>query len=102
MTPDANELVELVIKWGKEKHIDNPYRQLNKVMEEIGELAHEVCRDKLDSKEFRDSIGDSLVTLIILADMTGNNPTECLMEAYHEIANRKGTTSEGMFIKNDN
>lgn len=94
-----DELVEKVKAWGREKGIDNPSRQLNKVIEEVGELAHEVCRDRLDSEEFRDSIGDVLVTVIILADITGNDPKECLEEAYHEIANRKGKTSDRMFIK---
>ena len=95
-----DELVEKVKIWGREKRIDNPYRQLNKVTEELGELASEVCRDRFDSVEFRDSIGDVLVTVIILADMTGNDPRECLEEAYNEIASRKGKTSDGMFIKN--
>lgn len=94
------EIIDKVIEWGRERQIDNPYRQLNKVLEEIGELAHEVCRDNLDTKEFRDAIGDSFVTLILLADMTGNNPLKCLEEAYNEISSREGHTSEGMFIKN--
>lgn len=92
------ELFEKVKLWGQERKINNPHRQLNKVTEEVGELAHEICRDHYGA-EFRDSIGDVLVTVIILADMTGNDPIECLQEAYDEIANRKGTTSEGMFIK---
>lgn len=100
MTPDMNELVGLVEKWGEERHIDNPYRQLNKVLEEVGEIAHEVCRDRLDSPEFQDSIGDALVTIIILGNMTGNNVAVCLEKAFHEISNREGiTTSDGMFIK---
>ena len=92
------ELFEKVKAWGRERKINNPHRQLNKVTEEVGELAHEICRDHYGA-EFRDSIGDTMVTLIILADMTGADPLECLQEAYNEIANRKGTTSEGMFIK---
>lgn len=97
MTTD--ELIYQVKKWGRDKGIDNPYRQLNKITEELGELAHEVCRDRLHSAEFKDSIGDVLVTVILLADMTGNDPVSCLADALHEISGRKGHTSEGMFIK---
>ena len=94
-----DELVLKVIEWGKDKGIDNPYRQLNKVMEELGELSHEICRDRFNSPECKDSIGDALVTIIILADITGNDPRKCLEMAYQEISNRKGKTSQGMFIK---
>ena len=94
-----DELVEKVKQWGREKRINNPYRQLNKCLEELGELASEICRDRFSSPEFKDSIGDVLVTIIILADMTENDPEECLRLAYNEIVNRKGITSDGMFIK---
>ena len=96
---DERELIEKVKEWGREKAIDNPTRQLNKVIEEIGELAHEICRDRYNSLELRDAIGDVLVTVIILADITGNDPIKCLELAYNEISGRDGVTSEGMFIK---
>lgn len=99
MGVDLNILVEQTKAWGKERNINNPYRQLNKVIEEVGECAHEICRDRLDSPEFKDSIGDILVTVIILADITGHDPAECLQSALNEITKRKGKTSEGMFIK---
>lgn len=95
----ADELINKVREWGREHKIDNPYRQLNKCLEELGELSHEICRDRFDSPELKDSIGDELVTLIILADICGQDPVECLAGAYDEISKRKGVTSEGMFIK---
>lgn len=100
MTTD--ELIDAVKTWRRERGIDSPYRQLNKVMEELGELASEVNRDHFDTPEFIDSIGDVLVTIIILADICGKDLTECLEGSYHEIAGRKGHTSEGMFIKEEN
>lgn len=96
---DVYELVGKVKEWGKNKGIDNPYRQLNKVLEELGELSSEVCRDRFDSPEFKDGIGDVLVTIIILADIVGVDPIECLELAYNEISGRKGKVSDGMFIK---
>lgn len=95
----TDRLIESVKEWGENKGIDNPYRQLNKVTEELGEWAHEICRDNFATPEAKDACGDVLVTVIILADICGIDPIECLEVAYHEISRRKGHTSEGMFIK---
>lgn len=100
MTTD--ELIKQIKAWGKSRKIDNPYRQLNKIVEELGELSHEICRDRFDSAELKDAIGDVLVATIVLADICGQDPTECLKDAYIEIADRKGVTSDGVFIKNPN
>ena len=97
MTTD--KLIDAVRNWAKERNIDNPYRQLNKVTEELGEWAHEICRDNFTTPEAKDACGDVLVTVIVLADICGFDPIECLEGAYHEISGRKGHTSEGMFIK---
>ena len=97
MTTD--ELITAVMAWGEEKGIDNAYRQLNKVTEELGEWAHEICRDNFATPEAKDACGDVLVTVIILADICGFDPIKCLESAYHEIYPRKGHTSKGMFIK---
>lgn len=97
MTTD--DLITAVMAWGEERDIDNAYRQLNKVTEELGEWAHEICRDNFTTPEAKDACGDVLVTIIILADICGLDPIECLESAYHEISGRKGHTSEGMFIK---
>lgn len=96
---ETDRLIESVKEWGQNKGIDNPYRQLNKVTEELGEWAHEICRDKFNTPEAKDACGDVLVTVVILADICGIDPIECLESAYHEISGRKGHTSEGMFIK---
>lgn len=94
---DSN-LINEVIKWGRDKNLDDPKAQLNKVIEEVGEIAHEVSRNQY-GKEFSDAIGDTLVTLIILADIASAKPMECLQLAYNEIKNRKGKTENGTFIK---
>lgn len=94
----TDDLIEDIIDWGRAHKIDNPYKQLNKVTEEIGEIAHEICRDRFGAK-LEDAIGDSLVTLIILADIVGLNIYDCLDTAYSEIKDRKGETVDGQFIK---
>lgn len=97
MTTD--ELINAVMDWGEEKGLDDPKAQLNKVIEEVGEIAHEVSRNQY-GEDFRDAIGDSLVTIIILAGIAGQDPRSCLLEAYNTIKDRKGHTANGTFVKN--
>lgn len=97
---ETDELIKNVIKWGRNKGLDDPKAQLNKVMEEVGEIAHEVSRNRY-GKEFRDAIGDTLVTLIILADIASARPMACLELAYREIKDRKGKTENGTFVKEE-
>lgn len=99
----VNPLIEAVQRWGREKGIDNPKNQLNKVIEEVGEIAHEITRDKIaNNPDLKDALGDTLVTIIILADICGYDFQDCLMEAYGEISSRKGKTIDGNFIKDTN
>lgn len=97
---NTDELVDSVIRWGRNKNLNDPKAQLNKVMEEVGEIAHEVSRNRYGA-EFRDAIGDTLVTVIILADIASARPMGCLEVAFREIKNRKGKTENGTFIKED-
>lgn len=100
---EFENLLYRVCKWGRDKGINNPKNQLNKVIEEVGEIAHEITRDKIKGNpDLADAIGDTLVTIIILADICGYNLYECLDGAYEEISNRKGKTVDGNFIKDAN
>jgi NTP pyrophosphatase (non-canonical NTP hydrolase) len=94
------ELIQATIEWGNQRGLiqeRNASRQMLKVMEEVGELAGSLAKNKRD--ETIDAIGDSLVTIIILSAQLGLDPTECLQTAYWEIANRKGKTVDGVFVK---
>ena len=95
---ETDELIKNVIRWGRDKGLNDPKAQLNKVIEEVGEIAHEVSRNRY-GEEFRDAIGDTLVTLIILADIASARPMACLELAYREIKDRKGKTENGTFVK---
>lgn len=101
MNDDTDRLIKDVIRWGRDKGLNDPKAQLNKVIEEVGEIAHEVTRNRYGG-EFRDAIGDALVTLIILADIASARPMGCLATAFREIKNRKGKTEDGTFIKEEN
>lgn len=97
----SDDLFKEVIDWGRERNITNPDKQLCKVLEEVGEMAHEICRSHYTSEEMQDSIGDSLVTIIILADILNFDPLFCLQEAYNTIKDRRGETRNGCFEKEE-
>lgn len=98
-----NEILELemkVVEWAHHRDLvkpENATRQMLKVVEEVGELSSAIAKNK--QTETVDAIGDVLVTLIILSAQLELSPWECLEHAYNEIANRKGETVNGVFIK---
>ena len=96
-----NELVKQVEQWSKDKGLDkgNPDRQALKFYEEAGEVGAALSRNKLD--DLKDGIGDTVVTLIILAQQHGMTLEECLQYAYDEIKGRTGKTINGTFIKSE-
>lgn len=99
MTNTLDQLVKQVEQWSKDKNLDkgNPDRQALKFYEEAGEIGAALSRNKLD--DLKDGIGDTAVTLIILAQQHGMTLQECLQFAYDEIKGRKGKTINGTFIK---
>lgn len=74
-----------------------PSRQLNKLMEEIGELAHGINKGKYE--EVVDGIGDAVVVLTILAAQHGVDIEDCIESAWQEIKDRKGVMRDGVFVK---
>lgn len=93
-------LINNVISWAADKDIlkaENASKQMLKVMEEIGETAGALAKNK--QEELKDGIGDAFVTLIILAKQVGMEPADCLEAAWNEIKSRTGKTVNGVFIK---
>ena len=99
MNNTINQLVKQVEQWSinKNLHNGNSDRQALKFYEEAGEVAAALSRN--DKEALKDGIGDTVVTLIILAQQYGWSLEECLQYAYEEIKNRKGKTINGTFIK---
>ena len=93
------ELVEKIKQWGREHQINNVDKQALKCTEELGEIISEICHNRLDSEELKDGIGDTTVTLIILADILGFDYQECVQMAYDTIKKRTGKTLDGNFLK---
>ena len=96
----ADKLIQSVELWADQRGLlvpENRPRQMLKVMEEVGETAAALARG--NRRELKDGIGDSIVTLIILAAQSGFTATECLEAAYNEIKGRNGKTVDGVFVK---
>jgi len=98
-----NELIENVLQWGIDKGITGAngkgtcYGQADKVLEEANETHVAANRD--DLRGIKDGIGDTVVTLILLADMYGWTLEECLQHAYDVISKRTGKMVDGVFVK---
>jgi len=119
-------LQDKVLDWAESKGIiDNstPLKQLEKTQEELDETMQaltkiedlhsqdnlpfvdvgnkQALRDQYN-EEVVDGIGDMLVTIIILAEVSGFDAVECLRVAYAEIKDRKGEMRDGLFVKEEN
>lgn len=96
-----DELIKQVEQWSKDKGIDQAEssKQMLKVVEEVGEIAAAIARQ--DQDELRDAIGDTVVTLIILAQQNDMDLHECLNCAYDVIKGRTGKTVNGVFVKSE-
>lgn len=94
-----NRLIDKVEKWAEERGLipGNTKYQTVKLMEEIGELAEGIIKDR--PEQVKDGIGDAVVVLIILSRQVGLTLEECLEYAYNEIKDRTGKTVDSVFVK---
>ena len=109
------ELKKLTEQWAKDKNLlyaENADKQFMKFIEEVFEfktdydiLWHEVRRQGGISKEcvrpLMIEMGDIFVTLIILCNQIGIEPTKCIDMAYEKIKDRTGKTIDGVFVKEE-
>jgi NTP pyrophosphatase (non-canonical NTP hydrolase) len=101
MSLDVTE--QLVINWADDRGILDPLNgsdtisQYIKLHEEQGELldALRVVNQDL----VKDAIGDIMVVLTIIANLSSLNLSQCYEAAYEEIKNRKGKMVRGIFVK---
>ena len=95
-------LEALVLQWADEKGIlknGTKAGQALKTMEEASEIVLAIAKE--DKEEIIDGIGDTLVTLIIQAEMNNVDILDCLETAYTEIAGRQGKMINGQFVKDE-
>lgn len=103
MTSHSIESLEnAVLIWARERGIfnsPNPEAQYKKLCEEVAELGLALGERSLP--EIIDGIGDSLVVLIILSHIIGEDLSNCLWVAYKQIKYRKGKMVNGQFVKEE-
>ena len=86
--------------WADERGLydkGDPKTQALKLVEEVGETCRAILKENLP--ETIDGIGDCVVVLTNLAELTGYSIEKCIDRAYEEIKNRTGKMSNGTFKK---
>lgn len=98
---ETEDITELIKKWAVDRNVvsGNPKAQMVKLLEEAGELASGINKDKQDL--IIDSIGDTYVVLVILCMQLGLDINDCIKAAYEEIKDRKGKMVNGTFVKEE-
>lgn len=90
-----------VIRWAEARKIipnATPASQLLKAVSEMGELCD--AEGKCDHEAIKDAVGDVLVCLINYCTLRDITITECLVGAYEQIKDRRGTLMpDGTFVK---
>lgn len=82
----------------------DPKIQWMRITEEVGEIRDVLLKPTKFTEPqaaLKDAIGDTLVTIIVLAHQLDLDVTECLSIAYEEIKNRKGKMVNGTFVKEE-
>lgn len=96
-----SQLVDKVLQWRADRNLNDQTvgKAFEKLVEEVGEISEAL---EIDSKELLiDAIGDSLVCLIGICQVSDLTLQGCLEYAYNEIKDRKGVLRDGMFVKYD-
>ena len=91
---------DLIRIWANDRGLydgGDPKTQALKLVEEVGETCRAILKE--DAKEIIDGIGDCVVVLVNLAELTGTPIEDCIQAAYDEIKNRTGKMNNGTFKK---
>jgi NTP pyrophosphatase (non-canonical NTP hydrolase) len=91
---------DLIRLWANDRGLydgGDPKTQALKLVEEVGETCRAILKE--DAKQIIDGIGDCVVVLVNLAELTGTPIEKCIDAAYNEIKNRTGKMSNGTFKK---
>ena len=96
---NTHNLFKEVRNWAKIRGIEGakPEVQLYRMLEEVSEVAKGLAEN--DEHEFKDAIGDTIVTLINLAGTKGYKAEDCLDQAFSVIELRKGLNKNGSFVR---
>mgnify|MGYP004470181685 CR=1 FL=1 len=100
------DLITKINHWADSRGLKqaDPKIQWMRITEEVGEIRDVLLKPTKFTEPqaaLKDAIGDTLVTIIVLAHQLDLDVTECLGIAYEEIKNRKGKMINGTFVKED-
>lgn len=101
-----SDLITKINHWADERNLKqaDPKIQWMRITEEVGEIRDVLLKPTKYTEPqaaLKDAIGDTLVTIIVLAHQLDLDVTECLGIAYEEIKNRKGKMVNGTFVKEE-
>ena len=101
-----SDLINKINHWADERNLKqaDPKIQWMRITEEVGEIRDVLLKPTKFTEPqaaLKDAIGDTLVTIIVLAHQLDLDVTECLGIAYEEIKNRKGKMINGTFVKEE-
>ena len=98
---DCKTLTEKIQDWARDRGLDeaDPKAQMLKLVEELGELAEGMAKNR--RSQIEDSIGDVYVVLTILSMQLGLEIKDCVTAAYEEIKDRKGRIVNGVYVKEE-
>lgn len=102
----GTDLITKINEWADERNLKqaDPKIQWMRITEEVGEIRDVLLKPtKFTDPQMalKDAVGDTLVTIIVLAHQLDLDVTECLSIAYEEIKNRKGKMVNGTFVKEE-
>ena len=105
-TGTFGDLITKINHWADERNLKqaDPKIQWMRVTEEVGEIRDVLLKPTKFTEPqaaLKDAIGDTLVTIIVLAHQLDLDVTECLDIAYEEIKNRNGKMVNGTFVKEE-
>lgn len=98
MMTTLEDLESSIVQWHRDRNLiegATDKDQVCKLIQEVGELSDNVCKDQ----DVTDDIGDCIVVLINIAERNGLSLQECMQEAYDDIKDRKGRMVDGIFVK---
>lgn len=100
---NLNAFTDKVLFWASKRGIlenGTVTGQTLKFSEEAGEVAGAVARKNIEL--LKDSLGDTLVTMVIIAHLSEIDLEESMNVAWDDIKDRTGTlTEDGVFVKDD-
>ena len=94
------DLIRKIEQWAADRNLikgATRQAQMLKMTEELGELAGGIAKGR--EEVVKDSIGDCVVVLTILAAQSGLSIEDCIAHAYDQIKDRTGKMVDGVFVK---